>query len=166
MSLFSSDIGMTINTTKSAMLLVKRGKLVSPEVYSLSSVGSMPYVDVSEGYKYLGVFQDVLFDDAKVKQTVLSEYRSRFCRVLSHLNGYYKIIALNSYALPVIRYSAGIIKWSQSELDDIDRKSRKLLTIYKGLHPKADVHRLYLPRKVGGRGILNFKQMTAVETEG
>ena len=37
-SLFSIDIGMTINMTKSAMLLVKRGKLVSPEVYSLSSV--------------------------------------------------------------------------------------------------------------------------------
>ena len=165
-SLFSSDIGMTINMTKSAMLLVKRGKVASSEVYSLSNVGSMPYVDVSEGYKYLGVFQDVLLDDDKVKQTVLSEYRSRFRRVLSsHLNGYYKIIALNSYALPVIRYSAGIIKWSQSELDDIDRKSRKLLTIYKGLHPKADVHRLYLPRKVGGRGLLNVKQMVAVETQ-
>ena len=71
--LFSNDNGMTINMTKSAMLLVKRGKLVLPEVYSLSSVKSMPYVDVSEGNKYLGVFQDVLFDDAKVKQTVLSE---------------------------------------------------------------------------------------------
>jgi len=146
---------MTINVTKSAMLLVKRGQVVSPEVYSLSNVGSRPYVDVSEGYKYLGVFQDVLFNDPKVKQTVLSEYWYRFRRVLSsHLNGYYKIIALNSYALPVIRYSAGIIKWSQSELDDIDRKSKKLLTIHKGFHPKADIHRLYLPRKVGGRGLL------------
>ena len=82
----------------------------------------------------------------------------------SYLNGHYKIIALNSYVLPVVRYSAGIIKWTQSELDDIDRKSRKLLTIHKGLHPKADIHQLYLPRKVGGHGLLNVKQMVAVET--
>ena len=107
-----------------------------------------------------------MFDDAKVKKAVLTEYRSRFRHVLSsHLNGHYKIVALNSYALPVIRYSAGIIKWTQTELDDIDCKSRKLLTIHKGLHPKADIHRLYLPRKTGGRGLLNVKQMVAVETQ-
>ena len=28
-----------------------------------------------------------------------------------------------------------------------DRKTRKLLTIYGGLHPKSDVDRLYIPRK-------------------
>jgi len=58
------------------------------------------------------------------------------------------MIALNSYALPVIRYSAGIIKWTESELADVDRKSRKLLTIYKRLHPKADVHCTFLEKLV------------------
>ena len=38
-----------------------------------------------------------------------------------------------------MHYSAGILNWTQAELDDIDRKTRKLLTIYKGLHPKADL---------------------------
>ena len=69
---------------------------------------------------------------------------------------------LNSYALPVIRYSAGIVKWTQCKLDDIDRKTRKLSTIYKG---RADIHRHYLPRKVGGRGFLNVKQLVAVEAQ-
>ena len=41
-------------------------------------------------------------------------------------------------------YSAGILNWTQAELDDIGHKTRKLLTIYKGLHPKADVDHLYL----------------------
>ena len=166
MSLFSSDIGMTINFSKSAKLIVCRGKMVSSDgCYLLDAVGDIPNLDVSNGYKYLGIFQNFLFDDAKVKQTVLSEYRSRFRHVLSsHLNGHYKIAALNSYALPLLRYSAGIIGWTQTELDDVDRKSRKLLTIYNGLHPKADIHRLYIPRKYGGRGLLNVKQMVAVET--
>ena len=140
-SLFSSDIGMTINVTRSAKLVVKKGKVVSSEGYSLINVGTIPNLNISDGYKYLGILQDFLFDDAKVKQIVLSEYQSQFCGVLSsHLNGHYKIIALNSYALLVVRYSAGIIKWMQFELDDIDYRSRKLLTIHKGLHSKADIH--------------------------
>ena len=31
----------------------------------------------------------------------------------------------------------------------IDRKTRKLFTIYRALHPKLDVDRLYIPRKEG-----------------
>ena len=35
----------------------------------------------------------------------------------------------------------------------IDRKTRKLFTIYGGLHPKSDVNRLHIPRKNGERGL-------------
>jgi len=101
-----------------------------------------------------------------IKKKITIEYRARCHRILaSHLSGHYKIIAFNSYAISVIRYSGGIIRWNQSELDDFDHKSRKFLTIYKGLHPRADVHRLYLPQKAGGRGLLNVKQMITVECE-
>ena len=57
-----------------------------------------------------------------------------------------------------MQYSFGIIDWKISELKKIDTKTRKLLNVHKMLHPKADVERLYVPRKDGGRG------MTAVET--
>ena len=71
---------------------------------------------------------------SRVKQNVIAEYHSQFCSVLSsHLNDHYKIIALNSYAIPIMHYSAEILNWTQTELDDIHRKNRKLLTIYKGL---------------------------------
>ena len=36
----------------------------------------------------------------------------------------------------------------------IDRKTRKLFTIYGALHPKSDVYRLYIPRKEGRRGLI------------
>ena len=162
--LFSNDIGMRINVEKSAKLIVSRGRIVTSADFELNSLGAIK--DVHHGYKYLGIIQDMLTIDTRVKQKVITEYRSRFRSVLSsHLNGHYKMIALNCYAIPVIRYSAGILNWTQAELDDIDRKSRKLLTIYKGLHPKADVDRLYLPRKSGGRGLVNVRQMVAVETQ-
>jgi hypothetical protein len=33
-------------------------------------------------------------------------------------------------------------------------KTRKMLTMYKLHHPKADIERLYVTRKEGGRGLV------------
>ena len=41
-------------------------------------------------------------------------------------------------------------------------KTRKLLNMHKMLHPKADVERLYIPRKDGGRGLIDVE--TAFKT--
>ena len=50
---------------------------------------------------------------------------------------------------------AGVSEWRFDELKELDRKTRKLLTMYKGLHPKSDVDRLYVSRKEGGRGLMS-----------
>jgi hypothetical protein len=39
----------------------------------------------------------------------------------------------------------------------MDRKTRKILTIYKVHHPKADIDRLYVKRKEGGRGLVQVE---------
>ena len=39
----------------------------------------------------------------------------------------------------------------------LDRKTRKFLTMAKMHHPKADVDRLYIPRKAGGRGLVQLE---------
>jgi hypothetical protein len=44
-----------------------------------------------------------------------------------------------------------------------DLKTRKLLTIHGQHHPKADVDRLYVPRKQGGRGLMQLEAAHAVE---
>ena len=36
----------------------------------------------------------------------------------------------------------------------MDRRTRKLLTMHNGLHPRSDVDRVYIPRKEGGRGLM------------
>ena len=43
-----------------------------------------------------------------------------------------------------MRYGAGILKWTKSELDEIDRKTRKALTLNKDFHPRCDIDRLYV----------------------
>ena len=74
-----------------------------------------------------------------------------------------KIQAIGSLAVPVLRYSFGIINWHQVELQKLDRKTRKLLTIHGQHHPKADVDRLYVHRKQGGMGLMQFEAAYVVE---
>ena len=75
----------------------------------------------------------------------------------SKLNGRNKFQAINTWAVALLRYGAGIIKWNKEELQNLDRKSRKLLTLYGAFHPKSDVDRLYLPRCKGERGLISCK---------
>ena len=60
--------------------------------------------------------------------------------------------------MDIFRYGAGIIQWKASELKDWDRKSRKTMAMYGGLHPKSDVDSLYVKRKEGGRGLISVER--------
>ena len=35
----------------------------------------------------------------------------------------------------------------------MDQRTRKLMTMYKALHPRDDIERMYVSRKEGGRGL-------------
>ena len=58
-----------------------------------------------------------------------------------------------------------MIDWNKDEVREMDRKTRKLLTIYRTLHPQADVDRLYFPRSKGGRGLMSVEECVAIETK-
>ena len=68
--------------------------------------------------------------------------------------------------MSVLRYSAAFISWRKCELQAIDRKTRKLFTTYEGLNPKSDVHRLYIPRKDEGRGLIAIEDCVELEVRG
>ena len=73
----------------------------------------------------------------------------------SKLNCRNKIMATNTWAVALMRYGAGILKWNKNELQEIDRKTRKVMTINKELYPRSDLARIYVPRKRGGRGLIS-----------
>ena len=50
----------------------------------------------------------------------------------SQLNGQNKIRAINTYALPVIRYPAGTINWPKAQIEAIEAKTRKPFTMHGG----------------------------------
>ncbi|KAF7656846.1 hypothetical protein LDENG_00035490, partial [Lucifuga dentata] len=110
--------------------------------------------DIKDSYKYLGIPQANRSHDEEARGSTTAKYLQRRVRQVlrSQLNGRNKIQAINMYALPVIRYPAGIISWPQEEMDTTDVKTRKLLTMHGGFHPKSSTLRLYAQRKEGAEG--------------
>jgi hypothetical protein len=97
-----------------------------------------------------------------MKERLKQEYRRRLRMILkSELNAKNKITATGALAVPVLRYSFGIINWRIEEMKQIDRKTRKMLTLYKIRHPKADIDRLYVKRKEGRRGLNSILKSAA-----
>jgi len=47
---------------------------------------------------------------------------------------------------PVPRYNFRISEWHQEEIQKLERKTRKMLTIHGQHHLRADIDRLYVPR--------------------
>jgi len=92
------------------------------------------------------------------------EYIRRLKALLrSHLNARNMVCAINVYVLPIIRYSLPVLMWPVSELQYLDRRTRKLLTMSRALHPRVDVDHLYMPRCRGGRGLKNVEDVVKEE---
>ncbi len=69
------------------------------------------------------------------------------------------IKAINSWAVPVIWYSAGVVEWTVANLLEVDRKTHKLLAIHYAFNMNGDVDWLYVKRKLRGKGLLQVEQV-------
>ena len=59
--------------------------------------------------------------------------------------------------MPLVRYSGPFLKWTREKVKQVDKRTRKLMTMHKALHPRDDVDRLYVSRKEGGRGLASIE---------
>ena len=160
---FSTDIGMEIAIKKCGILTMKRGKIVKSEGIKLPHGEVMKQVG-QEGYTYLGIIELHKIKETKMKEIITKEYKERQRLILkSKLNGRNKVTAINTWEVAIARYGAGITQWKANELKDLDRKSRKTITLYGGLHPKSDVDRWYAKRKEGGRGLISVERCVREE---
>jgi len=102
----------------------------------------------------------------KMKDKVKTEYLRWVRRVLqSKLNGGNTIGAINTCAVSLVRYTAGIINWRKDELEAMDRKTRKMMTICNSLHPRPDVDCLCIPGKHSRRGLISAQQSIYMEQQ-
>ena len=81
------------------------------------------------------------------------------------LNGGNIISAMNSRGFSIVRHGAGIKCWKKMEIEELDQRTRKPMTMYRAHHPKADVDRLYLQRCEEERGLIRLEDFVQVEVQ-
>ena len=162
---FSSDIRMEFGIDKCAVLVLKRGKICNDNQDMILDDGEViKAIDQEKPYKYLGVLECSDIKQQEMKEKIEREYFRRMRKVLrSKLNAGNMITAANTWAVSLFRYGSGIVQWNKQELQSIDRKSRKLLTIHGALHPRSDVDRIYVKRPKGGRGLMSVEDVVRCE---
>ena len=112
----------------------------------------------NETYKYLGILEADTIKQVEMKEKTQKEYLRRTRKLLeTKLNSKNLIKGINTWAVPLVRYSGPFLKWTRDELKQMDQRTRKLRTIHKALHPRDGVDRLYVSRKEGGRGLASIE---------
>ena len=94
----------------------------------------------------------------EMKDKIQKEYLKRTRKLLeTKLSSRNLIKRINTWTVPLVRYSGPFLKWTRDELKQRDQRTRKQMTMQKTLHPSGDVYRLYISRKEGGRGTANIE---------
>ena len=101
---------MEFSLEKCATLTIHKGKATHTEGLTLSNNNTIKGLSLEESHKYLGVQQAENVKHRQVKKQTSAKYTNRVCRILkSKLNGGNIIQAINNWAVPVIRYTAGTV---------------------------------------------------------
>ena len=163
---FSQDIAMQFGIKKCGAIIMNRGKVKSTDGIELPSGEKKREIE-EDGCKYLEILEYDRVKEREMKGKFRNEYFKGAKLIFkSKLNGRIKTMPLNAWAVSILRYSAGILMWNKSELQEIDRKTRKFMTMNKELHPRNDVARLYVSRKNGVRGLIRCENSAKSEENG
>ena len=163
---FSQDIGMEFGIKKCGVINMNRGNIKSTDRIELPSGEKIREIEEG-GYKYLGILEYDRVKEQEMKDKFRNEYFRRAKLILkSKLNGRNRLMALNTWAVSILRYGARILKWNKNELQEMERKTRKFMTKNKELHPRSDVARLYVCRKNSVRGLTGCENSMESEENG
>ena len=149
---------MEFGIEKCAMLAMKSGKRHMTDGMELLNHDGIRTLEEKETYKYLGILEADTIKQVLTKDTTRKEYLRRTRKLLeTKLSSRNLIKEINTWAVPLVRYSWPFLKWTWEELKQMDQRTRKLMIMHKALHPRDDVDRLYVSRKQGGRGLASIE---------
>ncbi|KAG6460308.1 hypothetical protein O3G_MSEX011898 [Manduca sexta] len=157
--LFSADIQMRFGVDKCKVHSISHGKTIQ-NTYILDTGETIEPMDEHATYKYLGFHQSKHILQKRAKSEITKKFKLRLNQNLrTQLNSGNIIKAINTYAIPTLTYSFGIIRWFQSDLTKLQRIINTHLTTYREHHPKSCIQRLTLPRRNGGRGVIDIRNV-------
>lgn len=158
---FSEDINMTFGLDKCRINVMEKGKWRKHQGVEMGEeAGVIEGMEQDELYKYLGYQQARGIDQKQAKEHLRGNLRQRLKMIMrTKLRGKNMVKAINTYAIPILTYSFGIISWTQTEITELNRTIRTVATKHRLHHPRSSVERFHLPREQGGRGVLNIEEL-------
>ena len=156
--IYRQDRGMEFDLEKCAMLVRKSGKRHLTDGRELPSQDKIRTIGEKETYKYLDILEADTIKQLEVKDKIKKEYIRRTRKLLeTKLSGRNLIKGINTWAVPLVRYSGPFLKLTREKIKQMDQRTRKLMTMHKALHPRDDINRLYVLRKEWGRGLASIE---------
>ena len=148
--IFSQDIGMEFGIEKCALLILKGGKRHLTDGIELPNQDKIRTLAENETKKYLGILEADTIKQVEMKDKNQKGYLRRTRKLLeTKLYSENLIKGINTWALPLVRYSGPFLKWTRDELRQMEERTRKLMTMHKTSHPRDDIDRLYVSMKRG-----------------
>ena len=149
---------MEFGIEKCAMLVIKSCKRHMTEGMGQPNQEKIRTLGENETYKYLGILEADTIKQVEMKDKIQKEYLRRTRKLLETKHSNRNLIkGINTWAVPLVRYSGPFLKWTTDELKQMDQRTRKLMTLHKALPPRDDVDRLYVSRKEGRRGLISIE---------
>ena len=65
---------------------------------------------------------------------------------------------INTCVDPLVRYSGLFLKWTRERFKQIDKITKKTMTMHKALHPRDDFDRLFVARRERGSGLTTMEE--------
>ena len=154
------DIGLHWNERKCSVAHVKRGNLKwDSESMCVGEEEVIECLKQGSHYKFLGIMENTKQDDKLVLEIASKAFIQRLSLIWSSpLSDYNKMVATNQFAMPVLTYLMTTQCWPIMELQRLDRESRKVISDNGGKHPLGSTAMMYLPRKLGGRGLKSIER--------
>ena len=132
----SGDISMEFGIEKCAHVNIQRGKVTRSEGIQLPDGNNIRDIDET-GYKCLGIIKGEEIKhqemEEKIKKRIHSEIKSN-TKDKSQLWKYCESHKLMGSTSNQVAYSAGIADWKNSDIHNMDRKTRKVQNMYQALH--------------------------------
>ena len=105
---------MEFGIEKCAHVNIQRGKVTRTEGIQLPDGNNIKDIDET-GYEYFGIIERKEIKCQDMKEKIKKEYITILKAVLnSKLSSGNTVKAINTWVVPVIRYSAGIVDWRNS----------------------------------------------------
>ena len=154
---FSNDIGMEFGLDKCAKCTIKKGEKTEGIDFQIDEGQYIKELENDAVYTYLGIEENASLQHKHLRTKAKKEYIRRLKKICrSQLSPRNKITAINQMATPVLAYGFGIIDWPKIEINSIDTKTRKILTMNKIIYRNQCLDRIYLPRREGGMGLIEI----------